>query len=607
MTKSEENSKYGHISAINGSIVEVKGLEHQIKLHDLIKISNHNILSEVIQIYSDRVVTQCLESTMNLKLYEKVETLNEPLLMELGPGLLSKIFDGIQRPLEIAFKNSKEGRMEIGREFPSLSRTKKWFFVPKRKLLDEIRSGDMIGVVQETPLIEHKIIAPHDASGALSFIASEGEYTITEELYRLKESKEEKSFSMLQKWPITKRRPYKRRLTPTEPLFTGIRFIDFSFPIAKGGTIAVPGGFGTGKSVIQQSIAKFCNADVIVFICCGEPGNDIAYILKEFAETIDPFSGRPLLERIVILANTSNMPVSAREASLFSGVTIAEYYRDMGYDVAVIADSTSRWAESLRELSCLLEEMPAEEGYPAYLPSKISSFYERAGVVNTLGEDLVDNEIIQRTGSLTIIGSISPPSGDFNEPVTAATKRVVQGMWALDASLAYLKHYPAINWLNSYSMYPEYVFEWWKQWDIDWPEIQSDWLECRKQIIDILNMEHDLKKFTQLIEVSEEQKFELFIAHLIHDYLLTQNAYDDIDKYTDAKKLMAFVKIILFLYMEGKEFMNQDHIIDDFIYEEIENVIKKINNSIPNNEIETINKLKSELKNKFLKRGIIIT
>jgi V/A-type H+-transporting ATPase subunit A len=368
MIKSKEDNKFGYISLINGSLIEIKGFRNQIRIHDLVKISKYNILGEVIQIFNDRVVAQCYENTFDLELYEKVINLRTPLSMELAPGLLTNIFDGIQRPLKDAFEKSNgKGFLNRGFELTPLSRTKKWYFVPKRKISEDVQGGDVIGTVQETKIIEHRIMVPPNISGVLSFIAEEGEYTIIEEIFRIEQNNIEKSFGMLQKWPITEKRPYQELINPSEPLITGIRVVDLLFPVAKGGAVTVPGGFGTGKTVIQQSIAKWCNADVIVFIGCGERGNEIADVLKEFSEIIDPKSGHSLLERTIIFANTSNMPVSAREASIFSGVTIAEYYRDMGYDVAVLADSTSRWAEALREISGLLEEMPVEEGYPAYL------------------------------------------------------------------------------------------------------------------------------------------------------------------------------------------------------------------------------------------------
>ncbi len=599
MTKFEENSQYGYISAIIGSLIKIKGLEDSIRLNDLIKVQNYNILGEVIQIYSNHIVAQCFESTTNLKINDKIISLNEPLSMELAPGLLGHIFDGIQRPLEEAFKRSKGGGLDRGLELPSLSREKKWHFVPQKKVNDIVHGGDIIGTVKETQLFDHIIMVPPNITGKLSYIVAEGDYTIIDEIYRLKKDGVEKSLSMLQKWPITKVRPYTRRLHPKIPLITGIRVIDLLFPITKGGTFGVPGGFGTGKTVIQQSLAKWCDADVIIFVGCGERGNEIADVLKQFSEILDPKSGRPLIERIVIIANTSNMPVSAREASIFSGVTIAEYYRDMGFDVAVLADSTSRWAESLREISGLLEEMPAEEGYPAYLPSRLSSFYERAGVVRPLGED---NSNRKRTGSLTIIGSISPPGGDFSEPVTATTKNFVQGIWALDPSLAYSKHYPAINWLNSYSNYPDYIADWWYERDIDWADIDIDWFECRKQINEILAQENELKYITQLIgeeNLPEDQQLILFIAKLIKDGFLIQSAFDDIDCFTDARKLMGLIKLILLLFKEGKELIKQDFIIEDIKDLETISEILRICHTVPNNEFHIIENIKRKLLNEI--------
>ena len=464
---------------------------------------------------------------------------------------------------------------------------------------DIIKNGDVIGITQETSLIEHRIMVPPESSGTLTFIAKEGDYTIVDEIFRLEKNGVEKSYTMMQKWPITQARPYKTRGIPKEPLITGLRVIDLLFPIAKGGTVAVPGGFGTGKTVIQQSLAKWSNADIIVFVGCGERGNEIADVLKEFARITDPRSGRPLLERTVLIANTSNMPVSAREASIFSGVTIAEYYRDMGYDVALLADSTSRWAESLREISGLLEEMPAEEGYPAYLPSKLSSFYERAGNTVVLWTDASGKE---RLGSLTIIGSVSPPAGDFSEPVTASTKRFVQAFWALDASLAYSKHYPAINWLNSYSNYPEYISDWWFERDIHWPELDIDWFECRNEMNKILSKENELKNITQLIgeeNLPEEQQLMLFIAQLIRNGFLIQNAFDQIDNYTDVGKLMGMIKLILLLYSESQSLLKHGALIDDIKGLGIVQDILRIRNTVKNDDVDALSDLKKKLITKI--------
>jgi V/A-type H+-transporting ATPase subunit A len=598
MVVDNKDSKEGFISAVNGSLVEIKGLEKRVRLNDLIKISKHNFLCQVIQIYSDHIIAQSFENTNSIKLKEKVISLHEPLSMELGPGLIANVFDGIQRPLAITFDFFQEGRLNKGLEFPSLSRTKKWHFIPTRKTNDIVFSGDEIGTVQETSMLNHRIMVPPGKSGVLSFIAEEGDYTIVDEIYSLKKDNKDEVLTMLQKWPVTERKPFSEKMQPREPLLTGVRIIDLLFPVAKGGTFAVPGGFGTGKTIIQQNIAKYCSADLIVFIGCGEPGNEIANFLKQFSETLDPDTGRPLLDRIVLIVNTSNMPVSAREASLFSGITIAEYYRDMGYDVAVIADSISRWAESLREISGLLEEMPAEEGYPAYLPSKLSSFYERAGIVATLGHD-PDGK--SRKGSITIIGSISPPAGDFSEPVTSATKRVVQGVWALDPKMAYLKHYPAISWINSYSNYPEYVADWWEEIDKEWPDIRLNWFDCRKQVNEILAKENDLKYVTQLLgqkNLAEDQKLELYIANLIRNAFFIQSAFNEVDNFTNSRKMLGLIKIILLLYNNSIPLVKQGFVLNEKKGDEILKEVMRISHYVPNDDFAPIEKLKDEILNR---------
>jgi len=589
------NVESGYITSINGSLIKIKGIENIVRLHDLIKVDKFHILGEIIQIYSDYVVAKCFENTTNIQIYDKVINLEEPLSMELGPGLIGNIFDGIQRPLDTIFTLFKNGGLPRGIEIAPLSREKKWLFKPTRKLHESVINGDIIGLVQETSSITHKIMVPKNASGILSFIAEEGEYSIIDIIFKIKKDNKEESYSMLQKWPINKARTYINIALPNEPLITGTRVIDLLFPIARGGTIAVPGGFGTGKTVIQQSLAKWCDADVIVFVGCGERGNEIADALKQFGELKDPRTGRSLLERIVIIANTSNMPVSAREASIFSGVTIAEYYRDMGYDVALLADSTSRWAESLREISGLLEEMPAEEGYPAYLPSKLSSFYERAGVVLTWGKDEFYKN---KYGSLTIIASVSPPAGDFSEPVTATTKNFVQGIWALDASLAYSKHYPAINWLNSYSNYPDYIKDWWNKRDVKWQEIDIDWVECRNIVNEILAHENELKYITQLISeenLPDDQRLDLLIAKIIREGFLIQNAFDNIDNFTSTNKMLALIKIILLFYSESKNLISQGFVYEQIKDMEIINKIIRINHTIPNEDSNAIIEIKKEL------------
>ncbi len=605
MNKSDDSFQKGIITAINGSLIIIEGLEDQIKLHDLIKVSEQNILGEVIQIYSNHVIVQCYENTNNLKLNQEVISLNEPLSMELAPGLLTSVFDGIQRPLNLIYKKIESSFIQRGTDIPSLSRTIKWHLIPRKKKGDKVEPGDIIGTIQETSLIEHRILVPINYSGVLSFIVDEGDYTIEEEIYRLRKNGNEVSLNMIQKWPITRSRPYKERILSEEPLITGIRIIDLLFPIVKGGTVTVPGGFGTGKTVIQQSLAKWCNADIIIFVGCGERGNEIADVLKEFSKLIDPKSGRPLIERLVLIANTSNMPVSAREASIFSGVTIAEYYRDMGYDIAVLADSTSRWAESLREISGLLEEMPAEEGYPAYLPSKLSSFYERAGKVEILGTN--DSEK-KRFGSLTVVGSVSPPAGDFSEPVTATTKRFVQAFWALDANLAYSKHYPAINWLSSYSNYTEYVSQWWVERDIAWPEIDLDWYQCRAEINSILSKENELKNIIQLVgeeNLPDDQQFIIFIGKLIRESFLIQNAFDNIDKFTSFTKLLGHIKLILLLYHQGLDLLTQGYMLEDVKSLEVIDDIRRVSQTIPNDQFEKIEKIKKELLREIQSRKLI--
>ena len=604
-SKNENESNQGYISAITGSLITIRGLENYVQLHELIKISKYEILGEVIQIYSNHVIAQCFENTIKLKLNDIVVGLEETLSMELGPGLLGNTFDGIQRPLEVVFTETNSADLERGIKFPPLSRSKKWHFTPSGKINESAEGGDIIGSVQETMSIEHKIMIPLNKSGKLSYLATEGDYTLIDEIYRINIDGKETSFSMLQKWPINENRPYKKKEDPSKPLYTGIRVIDLLFPLAKGGTTAIPGGFGTGKTIIQHLLAKWCNADIVVYIGCGEPGNEIANVLNQFSETVDPNTGVPLLERVILIANTSNMPVSAREASLFSGVTIAEYYRDMGYDVAVLADSTSRWAESLREISGLLEEMPAEEGYPAYLPSKLSSFYERAGVVKPLGKDHLGNE---RLGSLTIVGTLSPPGGDFSEPVTATSKRLVQVFWALDPALAYLKHYPAISWLNSYSNYPTYIAEWWYERDIDWTDIDIDWLECRKQVNDILSKEQEIKHLVQLIgekNLDEDNQLILFMSRLIKNGFLLQSAFDDVEKFTSPKKLLGMIKLILLIYKEGQNLINRGLSVENIIGPELLTSVLRMNKSIKNDEFEKIEEIKTKLLKKFRKINIL--
>lgn len=595
MTESKQSNK-GYISEVNGSLITVKGLEHKVRLHDLIKVNKQNLIGEVIQIYSDRISVQCFEDTDNLKLNEEVVYMEEPLSMELGPGLLSNIFDGIQRPLDKIFEMEKSGFIKRGIDIPALDREKKWHFTPLKKIDVQVNPGEVIGKVDETQAITHYIMVPPNVKGTLIDIAEEGDYVVNQDLYKIQIGESKRTFNMIQKWSVTRNRPFSRKLTPDEPLITGQRVIDLLFPITKGGTVAVPGGFGTGKTVLQQNIAKWSDADIIVFVHCGERGNEVADLLRQFPKLEDPRTGRPLLERTILITNTSNMPVSAREASIFSGITIAEYYRDMGYNVALQADSSSRWAEALREISGLLEEMPAEGGYPAYLASRLSGFYERAGVIETIGDHKYKNNKI---GTLTVIGSVSPPAGDFSEPVTSNTKRFVQTFWALDAELAYEKHYPAINWLESYSNYPGYIQKWWKKnIDIQWIELELDWFQCRNQVNQILSRENELKNMTQLVgeeNLPESQQLDLFIADLIREAFLIQNAFDDIDNFTSPNKTIALIKLILLLYHEAKDLLRQGYIIKDIKDLEVIDKIKRIKNTIPNDKFNNIEEVKRTL------------
>lgn len=599
MTESKNTNK-GYISEINGSLITVKGLENEVRLHDLIKVSRQNLVGEIIQIYSDRIKVQCFEDTDNLKLHEEVIYLEEPLSMELGPGLLSNIFDGIQRPLDKIFELEDSGFIKRGIDIPALDRKKKWHFIPTKQVNEEVNPGDVIGKVEETPAITHYIMVPPNVKGRVTYLKKDGDYTVDEDLYKIERNGNEKTYNMIQKWSVTKNRPFAKKLTPDEPLITGQRVIDLLFPISKGGTVAVPGGFGAGKTVLQQTIAKWSDADIIVFVHCGERGNEVADLLRQFPKLEDPRTGRPLLERTILITNTSNMPVSAREASIFSGITIAEYYRDMGYNVALQADSSSRWAEALREISGLLEEMPAEGGYPAYLASRLSEFYERAGRIEIIGESTQKKS---NEGTLTVIGSVSPPAGDFSEPVTSNTKRFVQTFWALNAELAYEKNYPAINWLESYSNYPPYIKKWWqKNVEIEWSELDLTWFQCRNKVNQILSRENDLKNMTQLVgeeNLPESQQLDLFVADLTREAFLIQNAFEDIDNFTSPDKNLALIKLILLLYQKAKDLLRKGYIIKDIKDLEVIDKIKRIKNTIPNDEVNEIEDIKKTLHNQI--------
>ncbi len=523
----EMKAKEGKIYRVSGPVVIAEGLD--ANMYDVVYVGEEELIGEVIQINGDKATIQVYEDTSGLKPGERVITYNQPLTVELGPGIMQSIYDGIQRPLEV-MKSLQGDFIKRGARVNALDRKKKWKFKPLVKKGAYVEPGSIVGEVKETELIVHKIMVPPDYKGGKVVEIKEGEYTVEDVVAKLDSGEEIK---MMQIWPIRKPRPYKEKLPPKVPLITGMRILDALFPIAKGGTAAIPGPFGSGKTVTQQSLAKYSDAQVIVYIGCGERGNEMTEVLVEFPELIDPNSGKALMNRTTLIANTSNMPVAARESSIYTGITIAEYYRDMGYDVALMADSTSRWAEAMREISSRLEEIPGEEGYPARLASKLAEFYERAGRVVTLNENV---------GSVTIIGAVSPPGGDFSEPVTQNTLRIVKVFWALDAKLARRKHFPAINWLQSYSLYKDTLQEWFNE------NTSKDWNEKVSKAMSILQEEEKLQEIVQLVgsdALPDKEQGILFIAKLLREFFLQQNAFDENDAYSSVEKTYLLLSLIL--------------------------------------------------------------
>jgi len=532
----------GRIVRVAGPVVVAKGMRGS-QMYELVKVGELNLIGEIIRLQEDLATVQVYEETSGLRPGEKVVGTGQLLSVELGPGLLTQIYDGIQRPLEI-IKESTGDFIARGVSAPALPRGKKWSFIPKAKAGSKVVGGDLLGEVPETPLVTHKVMVPPDVEGVLEDIAPEGEYTIEDVIAKVRTPDGSvRELTMMQRWPVRRPRPYKVKLDPVEPLLTGQRIIDAFFPIAKGGTAAIPGGFGTGKTVTQHQLAQWADAKVIVYIGCGERGNEMTEMLERFPELKDPKTGRPLMERTVMIANTSNMPVAAREASVYTGVTLAEYFRDMGYDVALMADSTSRWAEALREISGRLEEMPGEEGYPPYLGARLAEFYERAGRVVTLGSE-------DRIGSVSIIGAVSPPGGDFSEPVVQATLRIVKVFWALDTALAYRRHFPAINWLTSYSLYLETLEGWYRK------NVVFDWPELRKEAMAILQREAELLEIVRLVgpdALPEADRATLEVARMIREDFLMQHAYHPIDTYCPMEKTYLMLKAILHFNRKVKE------------------------------------------------------
>lgn len=543
----------GTIKKVAGPLVIAEGMR-DANMFDVVRVSDQRLIGEIIEIHGDSASIQVYEETSGLGPGEPVESTGAPLSVELGPGLISSIFDGIQRPL-VDIMNATGNNLTRGVEIPSLNRDKKWHFTPTCKVGDEVVSGDIIGEVLETEIVRHKIMIPNGISGTIKSIG-EGDYTIEEVVAVLTVADgTTKEINMLQKWPVRVGRPYKEKLSPDMPLITGQRVVDTLFPIAKGGVAAVPGPFGSGKTVVQHQLAKWAEADIVVYIGCGERGNEMTDVLNEFPELKDPKTGHSLMERTVLIANTSDMPVAAREASIYVGITIAEYFRDMGYSVALMADSTSRWAEALREMSGRLEEMPGEEGYPAYLGSRLAQFYERAGRVISLGKD-------NREGALSVIGAVSPPGGDISEPVSQATLRIVKVFWSLDANLAYRRHFPAINWLNSYSLYVDNMASWFNT------NVEEDWMELRARIMLLLHDESELDEIVKLVgmdALSAPDRLKLEAARSIREDFLHQDAFHEVDTYTELEKQYKMMQLVLNFYDISLEALQKGVTVDGIV------------------------------------------
>lgn len=530
----------GKTVKISGPLIIAEGMA-DCKMYDVVHVSDSGLIGEIIELRGDKASVQVYEETSGLGPGEEVVSTGEPLSVELAPGLLAGIFDGIQRPLTTLF--FKYGsRISRGVSVNNLDREKKWHFSPRVKSGDTVGEGDVLGVVQETEVIEHRIMVPNGMSGKVVSV-QEGDFTIEDTVAVIQTGKGKKSVSMLRKWPVRRGRPYREKLTPDTPMVTGQRVIDTLFPVARGGVAAVPGPFGSGKTVVQHQLAKWADADIIVYIGCGERGNEMTDVLHEFPALTDPKTGEPLMKRTVLIANTSDMPVAAREASIYTGITIAEYFRDMGYNVAIMADSTSRWAEALREMSGRLEEMPGDEGYPAYLSSRLAEFYERAGVVKILGAG-------DRCGSVTAIGAVSPPGGDLSEPVAQATLRIVKVFWGLSASLAYKRHFPAIDWLISYSLYADKLKDWFDG------NVGQDFFRYRQFVMTVLQEEAALDEIVRLVgmdALSSKDRLTMETAKIIREDYLHQNAFDDVDTYTSMKKQYLMLKLIYEFYSRAKE------------------------------------------------------
>ncbi len=580
-----ETEEVGNIIRIAGPVVQAENLQGA-EMYEVVEVGDEGLIGEVIGLERDVATIQVYEETGGLKPGEPVKRTGEPLSAELGPGLIRQIYDGIQRPLE-AIKSEAGDFILRGVDVAPLDEDKNWRFVPEVDVGDEVTSGDYLGTVPETKVVDHRVMVPPGVKGTVEEVVSEGEYTIKDTIARIKTSEGVEEIKMRQRWPVRIRRPVGKKKAPGELLITGQRVLDTFFPLAKGGTAAIPGGFGTGKTVIQHQLAKWSDADIVVYVGCGERGNEMTEVLRDFPELEDPRTGEPLMKRTILIANTSNMPVAAREASVYSGITLAEYYRDMGYNVALMADSTSRWAEALREISGRLEEMPGEEGYPAYLASSLAAFYERAGICDLLsGEE----------GSISVIGAVSPSGGDFSEPVTQNTLRIVQVFWALDVELRNKRHFPAVNWLRSYSLYLDSVKEWWNE------NVNEKWHQLRKESMRLLEKESELQEIVQLVgpdALPQSDRFALQAARVIREDFLQQNAFHDVDTYCDPEKQFRMIEIMMEFYERGTEVVEKGVPVDKIMEMETFERLSRMSNVPSDKWEERFGHIEMEMNEEF--------
>ncbi len=575
--------KVGKIIKVSGPLVVAEGMD-EANVYDVVQVSDNKLIGEIIEMRGDRASIQVYEETVGIGPGEPVYSTGEPLSVELGPGLLEAMFDGIQRPLK-EFQEVAGDYLNKGVAVPSLNRERKWEFEPVVSAGEKVEAGDIIGTVQETSVISHKIMIPLGVEGTLKSI-EKGSFTVTDTVAVVETANGDVNVQLMQKWPVRRGRKYKQKLNPEAPLVTGQRVIDTFFPVTKGGTACVPGPFGSGKTVVQHQLAKWADAQIIVYVGCGERGNEMTDVLMEFPEIIDPNTGQSLMKRTVLIANTSNMPVAAREASIYTGITIAEYFRDMGYSVAIMADSTSRWAEALREMSGRLEEMPGDEGYPAYLGSRAADFYERSGKVICLGKD-------GREGALTVIGAVSPPGGDISEPVSQATLRIVKVFWGLDANLAYRRHFPAINWLNSYSLYQTKVDSW---MDVN---VGPEFSQNRKRAMALLQEESSLQEIVRLVgrdTLSEKDQFKLEVAKSIREDYLQQNAFMESDTYTSLTKQDKMLQLVLKFYDEGQRGLESGAYLKEISEMPVREKIARAK-YMPESDLDKMNEILNEIEN----------